>query len=145
MEKKDIIIKIHELYADNAFMKLCGIKLLEVSCGKVTVGLSVDEHKHTNINKRLHGGLLMTLMDNATGIAGASLGKRVVTVSMTIDFIAAGLPGSNIEATAVVTHMDSKSLTMTADVRDIDANRLLATSISSMIIMDTFEGIPEKW
>lgn len=145
MTPKEIYEYIDELYTHNAFVQLCGIKTSAISCGKASVCLRLDAARHTNLNASIHGGLLMTLMDNATGIAAAAIGKRVVTVSMTVDFIKGAPVGSLIEAEAAITHRDDNMLTMTIHVYDRDHNNLLASGINSMLIIADFPGIPEKW
>ena len=84
-------------------------------------------------------------MDNATGIAAASIGKRVVTVSMTVDFIKGAQVGSLVEAEAHITHRDGNMLTMGIHMYDKDHNRLMASGINSMLTIADFPGIPENW
>ncbi len=145
MTPKEIYDYVDELYTHNAFVQLCGIKTSAVSCGKASVCLRLDAARHTNLNASIHGGLLMALMDNATGIAAAVIGKRVVTVSMTVDFIKGAPVGALIEAEATITYRDSKTITMTIHAYDRDHDKLLASGINSMLIIADFPGIPEKW
>lgn len=141
----DIISKVEELYAHNGFMNHCGIHIIDIACGKARVGLKVIDGIHTNLNSKIHGGLLMTLMDNATGIAGASIGKRVVTMSMTTSFIKDADVGALIEAEAVITSILEDKITMAITVTDKGNDKLLAIGISTMLVIANFEGIPEKW
>ena len=107
MQPEEIIRSVKDIYTHNAFMQHCGIKVHSISCGKAAVGLRIDPAIHTNLHGKLHGGLLTTLVDNATGIACAAMGKRVVTVSMTVDFIKGAPSGAMVEAQAeVVSHND---------------------------------------
>lgn len=62
-------------------MQECGIYIVDMSCGSATVAVKVDPKRHANLNGMAHGGLVATLADNATGIAGATIGKRVVTIN----------------------------------------------------------------
>lgn len=144
MTPSEICAYIKELYTHNSFMKLCGIEITEIICGKARVGLRIDADKHTNLNNKLHGGLLMTLMDNATGIAAASVGKRVVTVSMTVDFIKAAEAGTFVEAEAIVSYQDAANLNMNMNIFD-ENGRMLATGISCMLAIADFPNIPAKW
>ena len=145
MQKADVLARIKEIYADNSFMHLCGIQIKDIGCGSATVGLVIDGARHTNVNGKLHGGLLMTLMDNATGVAAASCGKRVVTVSMTVDFIKGAGVGDVVEARAHIRHMDTANINMEINVFNAATGKLLATGMSCMLAIDTFDGIPEKW
>lgn len=144
MTADDIIAHVREIYSKNKFMNYCGIRIVHISCGKARVGLTIDSEKHTNLNNKLHGGLLMTLMDNATGIAAASVSKRVVTVSMTVDFIKSADAGSVVEAEAVISYMDKSTVNMNMNMYD-NEGKILATGISSMLSIAEFPGIPEKW
>lgn len=71
MQPEEIIRSVKDIYTHNAFMQHCGIKVHSISCGKAAVGLRIDPAIHTNLNGKLHEGLLTTLVDNATGIACA--------------------------------------------------------------------------
>lgn len=144
MRPNDVKAMIEIIYSENKFMHYCDIKIISVSCGKARVGLTVDPERHTNLNNKLHGGLLMTLMDNATGIAAASVGKRVVTVSMTVDFIKGADTGETVEAEAVISYQDKSAVMMNINVYN-DKNKIIATGISSMLIIADFPEIPAKW
>lgn len=68
------------------------------------VGLPFQDH-HIGGNQRGHGGLLLTMLDEAMGMTAAyAKGDHspVVTLSMQTNFIAATLPGNFIKATAKV-------------------------------------------
>ncbi|MDY4920302.1 MAG: PaaI family thioesterase [Phascolarctobacterium sp.] len=145
MTPKEIYDYIDDLYKKNAFVQLCGIKTHRISCARASVGLKLDATKHTNLNGSIHGGLLMGIMDNATGIAAAAIGKRVVTVSMTVDFIKGAPVGSVVEAEAYITHRDGNALTMSIHMYDKTHNKLMASAINSMLVIADFPGIPEEW
>ncbi len=145
MQPEAIVQAVKDIYAKNAFMQHCGIKIHSIRCGKAAVGLRIDPAVHTNLNGRLHGGLLMTLVDNATGIACAAMGKRVVTVSLTVDFIKGAPAGDAVEAQAEVVSKDGGLITMHLAVYDTDTGKLLATGICTMMAIADFPGIPEAW
>ena len=116
LSPKEIYDYIDNLYEGNAFVQLCGIKTHSISCGRAAVGLRLDPAKHTNLNASIHGGLLMAIMDNATGIAAA-----------------------------YITHRDGNMLTMSIHMYDKDHGKLMASGINSMLIIADFPGIPEQW
>ncbi len=145
MLPQEIVQFVTELYHNNNFMQYCGIRVVDIKCGEATVGLSVDSVNHTNLNGKLHGGVLMTLMDNATGVAAASIGKRAVTVSSTTDFIKGGRPGHFVTATAHVCSVDGNVLTLTIKAYDQESGELLGAGICSMMAIADFPGIPAKW
>ena len=39
---------IKDVYSINSFVKLCGMELVDVECGKVTLAMPIDAAKHTN-------------------------------------------------------------------------------------------------
>lgn len=137
--------RVRELYEHNSFMHLCGIEIVSIECGNARVGLHIDADKHTNLNDKLHGGLLVTLMDNATGIAAASIGKRVVTVSTTVNFLKGADVGDYVVAEASVRHIDESQVNMVMNVYDETKDKLLATGMSCMLAIGDFPGIPQKW
>lgn len=69
------------------------------------VGVMLKEH-HIGGNNRGHGGLLLTLLDEAMGMSATIYRDYtpVVTVSMQTSFLAATLPGNFLKATGTVTH-----------------------------------------
>ncbi|PIE40754.1 MAG: hypothetical protein CSA49_06935 [Gammaproteobacteria bacterium] len=80
---------------------------LEDGSFKGWVGVPFQQH-HIGGNNRGHGGLLLTLLDEAMGMnASYAKGKPspVVTLSMQTNFIAATLPGNFIKATGQITHV----------------------------------------
>lgn len=145
MTASEVERQVRELYTHNSFMKLCGIEIVSIECGVARVGLTIDADKHTNLNDKLHGGLLVTLMDNATGIAAASIGKRVVTVSTTVNFLKGAGVGDYVEAEAKVQYIDNAQVNMVMNVYDKTNNKLMATGISCMLAIADFPGIPQEW
>lgn len=145
VEAEKIKEKVSEIYSHNNFMQECGIYIVDMSCGSATVAVKVDPERHANLNGMAHGGLVATLADNATGIAGATIGKRVVTSTIATDFIKGAPVGTTISATSRITHADDRLVTINIEVRDLDNDILVAKATAAMIVVDTFAGIPEKW
>ena len=69
------------------------------------VGILLNE-VHIGGNNRGHGGLLLTILDEAMGMNAAFHRNRtpVVTVSMQTNFMGPTIPGQFLMATAEVTH-----------------------------------------
>ncbi len=145
MQPTEIIKFIKDLYQKNNFMQYCGIQVISICCGEASVGIEVNSTHHTNLNGRLHGGLLMTLIDNSTGIAAASVGKRAVSTTTSINFIKGAKPGDFVIATANVLDIDGSIINLKITVRDKATNTILATCIATMVSIADFPGIPEKW
>lgn len=137
--------RVREIYEHNNFMRKCGIYIVDMVCGGATVAVKVDPVKHANLNGMAHGGLVATLADNATGVAGATLGKRVVTSTLATDFIKGAPVGTTISATSHVTYADDRLVTIDIAITDLDNNALIAKATAAMIVVGAFDGIPEKW
>lgn len=143
--KAEVLKKVSDIYAGNAFMHVCDISIHDIGCGWAKVGIKVKDGLHTNLNASLHGGMFMTLMDNATGIAAATKGKRVVTVTTSTSFIKGANIGDEVEAYGEVIGLTGNKVNMVMQLRNLTTGDLMATSTSCMIVIDDFEGIPEKW
>ncbi len=145
MRPPEIIKFIKDLYQNNNFMQYCDIQVLDIRCGEASVGIEVNSTHHTNLNGRLHGGLLMTLIDNSTGIAAASVGKRAVSATTSITFIKGAKPGDFVIATANVLNVDGPVINLKIIAHDKATGNTLATCIATMVSIADFPGIPEKW
>lgn len=69
------------------------------AAGGVVIGFRVAS-AHCNGRGFLHGGVIAALADNAMGLScGAALGatKGLVTVGLTVDYLAAGQPGQWVQ------------------------------------------------
>lgn len=101
--------------------------------------LIVDE-RHTNRHGVLHGGIAATLLDSACGATASLLvddtGQRpFLTISLNIDFIAAGRPGG-VTATGRVTGGGRSLAFVTGELRHDDGT-LIATAAG------VFKRVPE--
>ena len=73
---------------------------------------------HSNSRGFVHGGLISALADNAMGLScGEALGNtRLVTVNLTVDFIAAGKQGQWLEIRPKVVRVGSTLCFATAEI-----------------------------
>lgn len=91
------------------------------------------EARHLNRAGVLHGGIVATLLDVASGVtAGASFDPDaptdVVTISLTLNYIASGTAGDQVRARAQVTGGGRSTLHVAGELRS-GGGRLLATSV----------------
>lgn len=99
---------IHEKYHKQIFAALdqepfaqfLGIKLQEVGEGSATAELVVKDHM-LNSHGTIHGAILFSIADYVFAAASNSYGKTAVGLSTNVNFMAPGLKGSVITATAV--------------------------------------------
>jgi uncharacterized protein (TIGR00369 family) len=86
---------VRERFARSAFHTWIGMRLERIEPGEVDVALDVEPH-HLNIVGLLHGGLIATLADTATGLAYRTMvepGTRHVTTHLSVTFLSPGRSG----------------------------------------------------
>jgi uncharacterized protein (TIGR00369 family) len=85
--------------------------------GAVRIGLRAGP-AHSNSRGFVHGGLISALADNAMGLScGEALGHaRLVTINLTLDFIAAAKQGEWLEVRPKVVRAGSTLCFATAEV-----------------------------
>lgn len=78
--------KLHEIFDKNAFAQYIGMELLEVKEGMARGRIAL-QNEHMNIYQGMHGGCTYALADTLAGIAAASYGKYVTTVSGSMNYM----------------------------------------------------------
>ena len=71
---------------DNSVIDFLGVEIVPTKDNEIRLELFVDEH-HTNPYNILHGGVMSTMADTAMGAACLVKGKKVVTVSLNMQFM----------------------------------------------------------
>ena len=91
-----------EYSRSSAYLDLIG-PLYEHRSDASTVGLLIDD-RHTNSRGMLHGGLLVAIADTVMGHTTERLttGTRLLTVSLTTDFVGAARLGEWVRGEATV-------------------------------------------
>ncbi len=91
---------------DNAFAALVGPIFQKTDGGRARFLFDAEE-KHRNPRGVVHGGMLMTFMDNllAHTIVHAIGDARKATMSLSCDFVAPAWPGQRIEGLGEVTRV----------------------------------------
>ena len=97
----DIFTKILELYQDNRYAHLTGIKIVAMGPGKLIAEMIVEKH-NSNMAGTLHGGATATLVDVCMGMACFTKGVTVVTGNINVSYLAAGKAGDKIIAVGQV-------------------------------------------
>jgi uncharacterized protein (TIGR00369 family) len=89
------IEEVQERFARSGFHGWIGMRLERVEIGEVDVALDVEPH-HLNLVGLLHGGLIATLADTASGLAYRTVlepGTRHVTTQLSVTFLSPGRTG----------------------------------------------------
>ena len=116
-----------------------GLRLDHVEEGDASVSLEI-EPKHRNLMGTLHGGMISTLADTATGVAmGASLdqGFTWTTTALNVTFLAPGRSG-RVRARGRVVKTGRRFGYAEAEVHDGEG-RLLAKATATFAIMPVRE------
>ena len=144
MDSQTCLEILRDVYKGNQFISYCGITIDDVKYGEATLSLIVDDTKHTNQYGFTHGGALEALADIALGVACATVGKRVMTLSFNMNFIKNIHAGERATAVAVVRHNGHR--TMVVDVDTVtDSGDLMTRATATMFVRDLYDNIPEKW
>ena len=88
---------------DNSIIDFLGVEVVPTEDGCARLELDVKPH-HSNPYNILHGGVLTTMADTAMGAACLMKNKKVVTVSMTLEFMHAVPMNSRIITDAKILH-----------------------------------------
>jgi len=89
------IDEVRERFARSGFHNWIGMRLERVEPGEVEVALDVEPH-HLNLVGLLHGGMIATLADMATGLAYRTVlqpATRHVTTHLSVTFLSPGRAG----------------------------------------------------
>jgi uncharacterized protein (TIGR00369 family) len=114
---------------------LVGARLDRVAPDEVDVSLDVDS-RHLNLSGSLHGGMIATLADTATGLAyrtGLDEGSSALTSSLSVTFLRPGGIGV-ITAKGRVVKRGSRFGYAEADVVDGDGT-LLARATTTFTVL----------
>ena len=132
----DRLAEVRERFASSEFHRtLLGARLERVAPGEVDVSLQVDA-RHLNLTGTLHGGLIATLADTATGLALRTTlegGTTSLTSSLSVTFLRPGRPG-RVTAKGRVVKRGTRFGYAEADVVDGEG-RLLARAAATFTVM----------
>ena len=124
--------QIIEFCHANTVIDFLEVEVVPTPDGEDRLELSVDS-RHANLYSMAHGGVLTTMADTAMGAKCLALNKRVVTISLTIEFMHAIMTGTRIITDAAVLH-DGRQ-TMVCECRLVDAaGKLYAKSSATFFV-----------
>ena len=116
----------------NTVIDFLEVEVVPTPDGEARLELCADS-RHANLYSMTHGGVLTTMADTAMGAKCLALNKRVVTISLTIEFMHAIMTGTRIMTDAQVLH-DGRQ-TMVCECRIVDAaGKLYAKSSATFFV-----------
>lgn len=130
---------LSSVYERNSFVRLLDITIAEMGEGYAILNMPVDPEKHTNLYYALHGGALASLADTAMGVSCATLGNRVVTVEMNINFIKSAGKGEIVRAQGKVIHAGRQTMVVECDMHD-SSGSLLGKARGTFMVVGRFEA-----
>ena len=114
-----------DTYKDNSYVKLLDMKLDHIEPGMAEISMMIDPAKHTNLYQVAHGGALASIADTAMGVACGSVGRRVVTLELNMNFIKAAPSKIKVTAVGKLIHTGRNTLVADCEVVDGDGSLLL--------------------
>jgi acyl-CoA thioesterase len=120
--------ELRQYFSKDAFARLCGIEVIEVSEGYAKTRMVVED-RHLNGLDIAHGGVLFTLADMAFAAAVHSRGRVAVAINTSMSFMKAG-----------------KTDILYAEAREVSRNQKLASytvqvTDSTGDILALFQGL----
>lgn len=111
--------------AQSTFWGLLGCEVVQADANKAAIRLDTAE-RHLNLLGIVHGGVLMSLLDNAMALVVmlANANERAVTANMNTHFLKSS-KGGLLVCEAELIHRSRRTLTLQGQVKD-DAGALLA-------------------
>jgi len=99
MSQEPDIGKLERIFSKDPFARSLGAELVELRPGYAKVRMKLGE-SHLNFLGFVHGGALISLMDYAFSAASNSHNLSSVAITMSVQFIKAAEPGSELYAEA---------------------------------------------
>ncbi len=122
---------IRDIFSQNLFARLLGMKLLEIEDGSATIELEVRDDLR-QAQGLLHGGATATLIDTATGFATSTLierGQRFSTIDLTVHYMRPVTEGI-IRCKANVIRNGRRIVTLDAEALS-DSGKQVATALTT--------------
>ncbi len=136
MAAPDRLAEVRERFAASAFHRsFFGMTLEHVAEGEVDVALAVED-RHRNLLGIVHGGVIATLADTATGLAYRTVlqpGTQHVTAQLNVTYLAPAR-GGRVLARGRVVKRGRRTGYAEADVLD-EEGRLLARASALFAIL----------
>ena len=143
LEKEQNLKNLRALYHTNPFVRLLDIVIDDAGPGWAKSHIIVRPEL-LNMDGYLHGGVLETLVDNLCGVAGRTLGQKVLTQNFSLSIIKNIPVGESAHAEANILHIGRRTSVM--EIRAFsDAGALLCEGTATMFIAGPDENFMNIW
>ena len=126
--------QIIKFYHENTVIDYLGVEIVPTPDGEARLELCADT-RHANLYSMAHGGVLTTMADTAMGAKCLALNKKVVTISLNMEFMHAVMTNTpRIFTEATVLHDGRK--TMVCECKILDAKgKLYAKATATFFVI----------
>ena len=128
--------QIIRFYHHNHFVEYMHVQIQPLPSGEVRLELPIDEI-HTNLYGIAHGGVLMTMADTAMGAACLACNKKVVTISLTTNFLHAVPLTTKVITTAQVLHDGRHTMTCECELKS-EEGKIFAKAQGTFYVLGKF-------
>ena len=127
---------LKETYQNPILENFLELQVVELSEGKIIYRTKIID-KHCNMYGFVHGGTLASISDVAMGVSCITLGKRVVTIDMSISYIKNAPTGSIITAVGEVISNGKTIMRASGEIFN-EQRQLLVRSQASYYVTGNF-------
>jgi uncharacterized protein (TIGR00369 family) len=126
--------KLREEFDASPFQRHLGIEIETLEVGKARLRLPITPFC-LNVNGRLHGGVVTSLLDSIMGLTIRSQrDTRIATVSLTTQFLAPADQGDVLFATGTIITQGKRIISIEAVVND-QQERIIAKAIGTFAVV----------
>ena len=134
--------QIIEFYHANTVIDFLEIDVVPTPDGEARLELCADS-RHANLYSMAHGGVLTTMADTAMGAKCLALGKRVVTISLTIEFMHAVMTDTpRVFTDAKVLHDGRKTMVCECNIVDAKGKLYAKANATFFVTGKLFDDDP---
>ena len=134
--------QIIRFYHNNTFLDYIHVRIVPIENGQVRLELPIDE-QHVNLYGIAHGGVLMTMADTAMGAACLVYNKKVVTISLSMEFMHAVPLTQKILTSASVLHNGTRTMTCECEILS-EEGKLFAKAHAIFYVIGKFVDVEEE-
>lgn len=125
---------LRESFDKSPYAAFLGMKLLDLKRGYAKVSLRVSDD-FQNWDKRIHGGLVSSLIDQAFGCALNTLERNYVAVQLSVNFISTPMANDTLISEGRVLHAGTSLGVAQMVVKD-SQGKIIATATGTALGME---------
>lgn len=119
---------------EDPFLEELGAYVVSIRAGEIKLGLKITP-RQANVHGIAHGGVATTLLDTAMGGSCFSLGKSVVSLNCSLNFLSVVPLGHEIVAAGRVIHDGKHTMVTEGEVMDKETGRLYMKGTATFYVL----------